>query len=70
MREKSAILIPFCEIKKKSGKLNTSLHNVTVIIKQIFVAQSSIFIFFTISYLQEQANKLYGGTHYVGKYGN
>jgi hypothetical protein len=70
MREKSAILIPFCEIKKQSGQLNTSLHNVTLIINQTFVVQSMIFIFFTIYYLKEQANKLYGETYYMLKYGN
>jgi hypothetical protein len=70
MREKRAILIPFCEIKKKSDQLNTSLHNVTFNIKQTFVAQSMIFIFFTIYYLKEWANKLRGGTYYTGKYGN
>jgi len=54
---------------KKNLDNYTSLHNVTVNIKQIFEAQSSVFIFFTISYLKERANKLYGGTHYMGKYG-
>lgn len=69
MHPHSAIFIPFCEIKLKSGELNTSLHNITVIINT-FVAQSTIFTFFTTSYLKEWANKLYGGTHYRGKYGN
>lgn len=70
MHPHSAILIPFCEIKLKHGQLNTSLHKVNVIINQIFVAQSTIFTFFTTSYLKEWANKLYVGTHYRGKYGN
>jgi hypothetical protein len=55
---------------KKAGQLNTGLQNVIVIINQTFVAEGTIFIFFTISYLKEWANKLYGGTYYWGKYGN
>jgi len=57
------------KLKKKYGQLNTSLHYFTLIINQTLVAQSMIFIFFTIYYLKEWANKLYGGTYYMGKYG-
>jgi len=46
------------------------LHNVTFNINQTSVAQSTIFIFFTIYYLKEQTNKLCGGTYYMGKYDN
>jgi len=52
--EKKCNIDSFLWNKKKSGQLNTSLHNVIIIIKQIFVAQSSIFIFFTISYLKNR----------------
>jgi hypothetical protein len=60
LREKSAILIP-----PWGGNNQTQAY-----ISQKLVAQSTIFIFFTIYYLKERANKLYGGTYYMGKYGS